>query len=318
MTSEFDLIDRYFSRSVSDARIAVGDDAAVVEPAPGHDLVITTDTLVSGVHFFPDVAPRALGHKALAVNLSDLAAMGARPRWALLAVTLSKVDESWLSDFSGGFYDLAQRFGVSLIGGDTTHGPLSITVTVLGEVVAGTALRRDRACIGDEVWVSGQLGSAALALQHLRGDMRLKGKDLEACLARLEMPTPRVELGRELVDVASSAIDVSDGLIADAGHLCRRSGVAMEIAYDDVPGISEVLHLKGDRLVREALLAGGDDYELLFTAPSAVAPRMNSISARVGLALTRIGRVVAGGEVRVLDQSGSVIGVDRGGYDHFV
>lgn len=317
MTSEFELIDRYFSRPVTDAKLGAGDDAALVEPSPGHDLALTTDTLVCKVHFSPDITPRALGHKALAVNLSDLAAMGAKPRWALLAMTLPKADEPWLSDFADGFYDLARHHSVSLIGGDTTHGPLAVTVTALGEIAAGKALRRDQARVGDEVWVSGQLGSAALALQHLRGDMRLKGKGLETCMARLEMPTPRVELGRELVDIATSAIDVSDGLIADAGHVCSSSSVAMEIAYADVPCMSDVLHLKGDSLVRKALLAGGDDYELLFTAPAAASAQMDSISARLGLSLTRIGRVVPGREVRVLDESGGVVAVDSGGYDHF-
>ena len=317
MTTEFELIERYFSRPTPDADFGVGDDAAVVEPAAGHQLVITTDTLVSGVHFFPDVAPRSLGHKALAVNLSDLAAMGAQPRWALLAITLPKVDEPWLSDFSAGFYDLAQRHRVSLIGGDTTRGPLAMSVTALGEVAIGKALRRNQARAGDQVWVSGQIGSAALALLHLRGDLRLKGTGLEVCMSRLQMPVPRIELGRELVGVASSAIDVSDGLVADARHLSSQSGVALEIHYDDVPRISDVMHLQGDRLVRQALLAGGDDYELLFTVPPATAAQLDAISARSGLALTRIGRVVPGDGVRVLDASGAAIDIDGGGFDHF-
>lgn len=317
MTTEFELIDRYFSRPTGDARLGVGDDAALVEPAAGHDLVVTTDTIVSGVHFLPDVEPSSLGHKALAVNLSDLAAMGARPRWALLAIAVPKADDAWLSAFAEGFHDLCRRHGVTLIGGDTTRGPLAITVTALGEVASGSALRRDGARVGDELWVSGQIGSAALAMRHMHGDVRLKGNGLEACMARLEMPIPRVELGRALVDVASSAIDVSDGLVADAGHTCARSGVAMEITYADVPSISEVTHLKGDRVVREAMLTGGDDYELLFTVPAGAAVQMDSISARLGLALTRIGRVVAGEGVRVLDESGEVIAVDIGGYEHF-
>ncbi|UCH46704.1 MAG: thiamine-phosphate kinase [Betaproteobacteria bacterium] len=317
MTTEFELIDRYFSRPTSDATLGVGDDAALVEPSPGHELVVTADTIVSGVHFLPDTEPRSLGNKALAVNLSDLAAMGARPRWALLAVTVPKADDAWLSAFAEGFYDLARRHNVALIGGDTTRGPLAITVTALGEVASGTALRRDGARVGDELWISGQVGSAALALRHIRGEVRLKGKGLEACMARLERPIPRVELGQALVDVASSAIDVSDGLVADAGHICTCSGVGIEISYADVPSISEVTHLKGDQVIREALLAGGDDYELLFTVPAGESLQMDSISARLGLALTRVGRVVAGKEVHVLDESGEVIAVDIGGYEHF-
>ncbi len=317
MTTEFELIDRYFSRPVRDVRLSVGDDAALVALAPGNDLVVTADTLVSGVHFLPDTEPRGLGHKALAVNLSDLAAMGARPRWALLAITLPQADERWLSDFADGFYDLARRHAVELIGGDTTRGPLAITVTALGEIPVGKALRRDQARAGEELWVSGQLGSAALALRHLRGDVRLKGKELDACMARLETPTPRVELGRELLDIATSAIDISDGLVADAGHICARSSVGLDIGYEDIPSIPEVARLKGDRLIREALLAGGDDYELLFTVPAGKSLQLDSISARLGLALTRIGRVVPGEGVRVLDESGGVIAVDIGGYEHF-
>lgn len=318
MMSEFELIDRFFSRPVREAKLGAGDDAAMVAPAPGHDLVITTDTLVSGVHFLPDHQPGALGHKALAVNLSDLAAMGARPRWVLLAITLPQVDEQWLSDFSEGFYDLARRHQVELIGGDTTRGPLAITVTALGEVATGKGLRRDRAHAGDELWVSGQIGSAALALQHMRGDMRLKGKGLDACVARLEKPVARVELGRELIDVASSAIDVSDGLVADAGHICKCSGVGIEIRYAEIPTIPDIMHLKGDRLVRQAVLTGGDDYELLFTLPAAAASQLDAISGRLGVALTRIGRVVSGAGVRVLDESGGAIEIGVGGYEHFV
>ncbi len=317
MTTEFELIERFFSRHATGALLGVGDDAALITPSPGHDLAVTTDTIASGIHFMPDAEPRSLGSKALAVNLSDLAAMGARPRWTLLAITVPKADEAWFAGFSEGFYDLAGRHDVSLIGGDTTRGPLAITVTALGEVATGRALRRDGARVGDELWVSGQIGSAALAMRHIRGDVRLKGKGLEACMARLEAPIPRVELGRELSNVASSAIDVSDGLVADAGHICAASGVAIEIAYADVPSISDVTHLKGDRVVRNAMLAGGDDYELLFTAAAGEARQMDSISARLGLALTRIGRVVAGEGVHVLDQSGGVISVDIGGYEHF-
>ena len=317
MISEFELIDRFFSQPVRNAKVGVGDDAAVIAPSAGHDLVITTDTLVSGVHFLPDHDPFALGHKVLAVNLSDLAAMGARPHWVMLAITLPQVNEQWLSAFSDGFLDLARQHELDLIGGDTTQGPLAFTVTAMGEVVAGKALRRNQASVGDELWVSGQIGSAALALRHLRGDVRLKGRDLEACMARLEKPVARVELGRELVDVASSAIDVSDGLVADAGHIGERSGVGIEINYAQIPTVAEIAHLKGDQQVREALLTGGDDYELLFTAPAAATVQLDSISGRLGLALTRIGRVVTGSGIRVLDESGGLVEIGAGGYEHF-
>lgn len=317
MTTEFELIERFFSRPASGTLLGVGDDAALITPSPGHDLVVTTDTIVSGVHFLPDAEPRNLGCKALAVNLSDLAAMGARPRWALLAITVPKADDAWLSAFSEGFYDLARRHDVSLIGGDTTRGPLAVAVTALGEVATGRALRRDGARVGDELWVSGQIGSAALAMRHIRGDVRLKGKGLEGCMARLEAPIPRVELGKALINIASSAIDVSDGLVADAGHICAASGVAIEISFSDVPSMSDVEHLKGDRVVRDALLTGGDDYELLFTVAAGESRQLDAISGQLGLALTRIGRVVSGEGVQVLDQSGGVIAVDAGGYQHF-
>ncbi|KPK31345.1 MAG: thiamine monophosphate kinase [Betaproteobacteria bacterium SG8_40] len=317
MSTEFDLIDRFFSRSSPAAKLGVGDDAALVEPSAGHDLAMTMDTLVSGVHFSPNCEPRALGHKALAVNLSDLAAMGARPRWVMLAITLPAIDEAWLEDFAGGFYDLAQRYDVALIGGDTTHGPLSLTVAATGEVAADKALRRDGARAGDEVWVSGHIGSAALALRHRRGELRLKGGDLDICSTRLDRPAPRIELGEALVGVASSAIDVSDGLVADAGHIAQRSGVRIEIRYDAVPVIAGLMHLKADHGVRSAVLAGGDDYELLFTVPAHAAGQLDRVSATLGLALTRIGVVVPGSGVAVLDSSGSVIDVGSGGYDHF-
>jgi thiamine-monophosphate kinase len=318
MTTEFDLIARFFSRPVRGAKLGVGDDAAIVAPSLACDLVVTTDTLVCGVHFLPDHNPRALGHKALAVNLSDLAAMGARARWVLLAMTLPQVDEQWLAQFSDGFYDLAQRNALDLIGGDTTRGPLAITVTAIGEVETGKALRRDKAQVGEQLWVSGQIGSAALALQHIHGETRLRGNGLEQCMERFEAPLPRLDLGHELVGVASSAIDISDGLVADAGHLCERSGVGIEIGLAHVPVIPDVMHLKGDARVRQALLSGGDDYELLFTAPTGAAPQLDAISGRLGLALTCIGRVVPGNTVRVLDDTGAVIHTGTGGYEHFV
>ena len=278
---------------------------------------MTVDTLVSGKHFAPDVAARALGHKSLAVNLSDIAAMGACPRWAMLAITLPEVDEAWLGEFAEGFHALASAHGVGLIGGDTTRGPLSITVTVTGEVARQRALRRATAQPGDEVWVSGQIGSAALALRHRRGELRLKGSDLEACNARLDMPLPRVELGQALSGIASSAIDISDGLVAEARHIAEASGMAIELGYESVPVLPGVMHLKQDQLVRNAVLSGGDDYELLFTVPARNAANLDSVSARLGLSLTRIGRVTNGSGVRVLDASGAELGAGSGGYDHF-
>lgn len=317
MTSEFDLIARFFSRPARSAILGVGDDAALVELSEGNEFVVTSDTLVSGTHFFSDAEPRTVGHKALAVNLSDLAAMGARPRWMLLSITLPKIDENWLSKFADGFYDLAQHYGVELIGGDTTRGPLAVTVTAIGEVPAGMALRRDRARQGDDIWVSGQMGSAALALAHSRGDLRLKGSVLEKCLAKLHTPMPRIELGGELAGIATSAIDVSDGLVADAEHMAQQSGVRMEISYADVPCAAEAMSMKNQPLVLQAILAGGDDYELLFSVPPSRLAMIDAISVRLGLALTRVGRVRNGSGVVVLDKSGKAIDLKVKGHDHF-
>jgi thiamine-monophosphate kinase len=317
MNSEFDLIARYFSRPTHNAILGVGDDAALVRPSEGAEIAVSSDTLVAGIHFLSDAQPRAVGHKALAVNLSDLAAMGARPRWVLLAITLPQIDANWLSEFADAFYRLAQNYGVDLIGGDTTRGPLAITVTVIGEVSSGMALQRDSARPGDDIWVSGQIGSAALALAHLRGDVRLKGGGLQECLAKLHTPEPRIDLGRELAGVANSAIDVSDGLVADAEHIAQRSDVRMEISYADVPCAPEVMSMKDQPLARQAILAGGDDYELLFSAPPDRSALIDAISARLRLALSRIGRVRAGSGVVVLDESGKAIELKVKGHDHF-
>jgi thiamine-monophosphate kinase len=317
MTPEFDLIARFFSRPVRGAILGGGDDAALLAPTEGNQIVVTSDTLVCGIHFLAETDPRALGHKTLAVNLSDLAAMGARPRWVLLAITLPEVNESWLSAFADGFYDLAQRNGVELVGGDTTRGPLSLTVTAIGEVPAGKALRRDQAHEGEDLWVSGQLGSAALALAHLRGDLRMKGSGLDECLARLHTPVPRVELGQELVGIASSAIDVSDGLVADAEHIALRSDVRIEMFYADVPCAGAVMPMKNQPLVQQALLAGGDDYELLFSVPSDRSEQIAVVSARLRLAVTRIGRICSGSGVTVLDDSGKAMDLKVKGHDHF-
>lgn len=317
MPSEFEVIARYFSRHTRTASLGIGDDAALVMPSVDSELAIACDTLVSGTHFFADVEPAALGHKSLAVNLSDIAAMGGRPRWALLAITLPEANAAWLEAFSEGFFSLAKQFGVELIGGDTSRGPLTITVTIIGEVVAGRALRRDQASDGDDLWVSGQIGSAALALQHLRGNLRLKGLALEQSMVRLLAPVPRVELGRALLGVASSAIDVSDGVLADAGHIAQCSGVGMDIHLADIPYLPELTRFKADPLFQHALLAGGDDYELLFTAAPDQSARIAAISTELALDLTRIGRVRDGSSVDILDENGIAMEISVKGHDHF-
>jgi thiamine-monophosphate kinase len=237
--TEFDLIRRYFTHAARGAVLGVGDDAALVRVAARNELAVSADMLVEGRHFHAGADPQRLGHKALAVNLSDLAAMGAKPRWATLALALPKIDEKWLGAFSRGFMALARRYAVALVGGDTTRGPLNIAVQIMGEVPAGKALRRDGAKAGDDVWVSGYLGEAAMALDMIesKGWRRISAADRRMLEARLHEPTPRVALGAALRGVAHSAIDISDGLLADLGHICERSRVSAKIEWEAVPAM---------------------------------------------------------------------------------
>ena len=305
--------------------LGVGDDGALVRPSVNCELVISTDLLVEGTHFFSDADPEFLGWKTLAVNLSDMAAMGATPRWATLGCALNSVspaptgkfadsrDDVWLAAFARGFFACADRFGVDLIGGDTTRGVAGATtfsVTIIGEVPHGQALRRDGAQIADHIWVSGNPGRAALGLAHLRGRTALKGSNLEGCLEALHRPIPRVELGLALRGVASAAIDVSDGLLADLGHLLSASSVSANLQMNDLPEIG---------LARDAFLAGGDDYELAFTASPTRTDEILAIAKWLNLPLREIGVVVTGkvGAVKVLDQQGIDITPARRGFDHF-
>jgi thiamine-monophosphate kinase len=318
MASEFEIIRKYFTRSAPSAVLGVGDDCALIAPRPGMVLAVSTDTLNSGVHFLPDADPGKLGHKALAVNLSDIAAMGADPRWVTLALTLPEAEEKWIAAFAEGFFRLAHSFEVDLIGGDTTQGPLSITVTAIGEVPPGLALRRDAARAGDEIWMSGATGEAALALAHLRGRVALPGKALEACLARLHTPEPRIELGGRLRGFAHAAIDVSDGLLADLGHILEASGVGAEIEWEKLPRAEGLARCSDRALATECLLTGGDDYELVFTAPPPKRAEIEALGRDLGLPLTRIG-VATRGEPQaiVLDAQGKIVPTPRKGYDHF-
>jgi len=317
MLSEFDLINRYFNRPTRHTVLGVGDDAALLAVTAGHELVASTDTMVEGVHFFPDVEPDSLGHKALAVNLSDLAAMGATPKWAMLVLTVPNADEAWLDGFARGFFALATEHDVDLVGGDTARGPRNICVQIMGEVPHGRALRRDGAKVGDDVWVSGHVGDAAAAVAHLKGDLRLRGSSLAHCLARLNRPAPRVALGRMLVGAANSAIDISDGLVADLGHICERSGVGAVIEFAAVPCSAELMPLREQALVTRAILTGGDDYELCFTAVAGRRSEIEALSGQAGLALSRAGRIVTGKGVVVVDQTGKSMSVKDGGFDHF-
>ncbi|MDR1064542.1 MAG: thiamine-phosphate kinase [Azoarcus sp.] len=316
MPSEFDLIRRYFTRPATHTDLSVGDDAALIGIAPGAQLAITTDTLVAGTHFFPDAAPCDLGWKTLAVNLSDLAAMGAQPRWATLALTLPGIDEDWIAAFADGFFDCAGRYGVDIVGGDTTRGPLAMTVTLFGETPAGAAITRSGGKPGDELWVSGQPGLAALGLAHLQGRVRLA--DASRALAALHHPTPRIEPGLALRGLAHAMIDISDGLAGDLGHLCERSGLGATLDATALPmtalcetGVNKVL-------ARQYLLAGGDDYELLFAAPPSARGNIEALAHRLGLPFTRIGHFAArAGPIQLREADGSKHTVKTSGYDHF-
>jgi thiamine-monophosphate kinase len=319
LPSEFDIIRRYFTRPVTRALLGVGDDCALIAPQKGAVLAVSTDMLVEGRHFLAGTDAAELGHKALAVNLSDLAAMGAAPRYATLALALPEADETWLAAFARGFFTLAETFGVELIGGDTTRGPRNICITVMGEVPAELALRRDGAKAGDDIWLSGCTGEAALALAHLEGRARLGGAALARCLRRLHAPSPRVALGLALRGMATGAIDVSDGLTADVGHIAECSGLSAELRYAQLPRSPALKACADERLAQECLLAGGDDYELAFTAAPDARAMMAALAAEAGLALTCIGSVKAGaaGSVSVIDADGRPIPLQRKGFDHF-
>lgn len=318
--TEFEIIERFFSHPTPGTVLGVGDDAALMRVAPGMDLAVSTDMLVCGRHFFADAEPARLGHKTLAVNLSDMAAMGATPRWVTLSLALPRADAAWLGAFARGFMRLARRYKTDLVGGDTTRGPLTLCVQIMGLVPAGGALRRDGARAGDDVWVSGTLGDAALAVAALNRQVRVEKPVLARLVRRLDLPTPRIELGIALRGIARSAIDVSDGLVADLGHICERSRLAAEVEIERVP-LSAALKSCEDRVARRtAQLAGGDDYELCFTAPAARREAVVRAARGARVRVTRIGRMTkpVGGATRVtVLEGGKPLALRRAGFDHF-
>ena len=310
---EFDLIARIRARVATraDVVLGIGDDAALLAPPPGRQLVVTADTLNEGVHFPRGTSPADVGWKALAVNLSDLASMGAEPAWCTLSLSLPQSDPAWIEGFLDGFLDLAGQHDIALVGGDTTRGPLSIAVTAMGLVEPGRALRRDGARVGDEVWVTGTLGDAA-------GGLALLDREpVPALRARLDRPTPRVAAGRALAGIATACVDVSDGLLADLGHVCARSHVAAHLDVDALPASAALREAFGeaDRIALQA--SGGDDYELCFTAPADAGADIGAVSAQLGLRITRIGRIVAGEGVHPVDAKSQPWSSPRRGYDHF-
>lgn len=316
--SEFSLIDRFFSAQATmrdDVVVGIGDDAAVLNVPPDQQLAAAVDTLVAGVHFPPTARAVSIGHKALAVNLSDLAAMGARPAWALLALTLPEVDEDWMQEFAAGFFALADRFGVALVGGDTTQGPLTVSVQLFGCVPKGQAVQRRGAQPGDQIFVSGTLGDAGLALRQI-----LSGTTCPDALAmRLHRPEPRVQLGERLRGLATAAIDVSDGLLADLGHILTRSGVGARVRVDHVPRSAAFqTHLSVTDVDWYALpLSAGDDYELCFTVPLMQSVALHAQADALQCPITHIGEIVSEPGLKCLYEDGRVY-VDPGhGYEHF-
>ncbi|MCX7208135.1 MAG: thiamine-phosphate kinase [Proteobacteria bacterium] len=314
--NEFDLIAHYFKRPAKNADLGVGDDAALVSVAAGHQLAISADMLVEGRHFFPDADPERLGRKVLAVNLSDLAAMGATPSWFTLSIALPKIDEPWLAAFSRGLLAMADEYDISLIGGDTTRGPLTIAIQIAGSLPRGQALLRSGARLGDEIWVSGPLGEAAAAVMHRSGRVSLADNIAARCDLRLDLPTPRIALGQRLRGIASAALDISDGLLADLRHICEQSACGAEVWLDSVP-FAEDLAALPDALRQEAILAGGDDYELCFTASPDQHKAIISRGVELDLGLTCVGKIIHGDIVQLLDANKQPLPITFHGFDHF-
>jgi thiamine-monophosphate kinase len=317
--SEFDLIARYFVRPAhpkNRAMLGIGDDCALLLQQDGMQTAISSDMLVEGRHFFAGADAQKLGHKSLAVNLSDLAAMGAEPVAFTLALSLPSADERWLAKFSAGLFALADEHNCELIGGDTTKGPLNICITIFGQTPIGTALRRDAAQIGDDIWVSGSLGDARLALGAMVKEYELDAKALNTAALRLHTPQPRVALGLALRGVAHAALDLSDGLIGDLGHILKKSGVGASLNVDALPA-GAMLQKQSTEMRRRFTVAGGDDYELCFTAPVSRREAVLGAAMSADTAVTRIGSIEAATGTRLLDSDGKILDLQFASFDHF-
>ena len=318
---EFDLIARFFTRPQRSDRVelGIGDDCALIDGGPDRSWAVTTDMLVEGVHFLSETTPEALGHKALAVNLSDLAACGVQPRCFFMAIALPRVDEAWLGAFTGGLFAVSDRFGCTLAGGDTTRSAAGVTISIaaVGEVPPGQALLRSGAQVGDDVWVSGRVGDGALGLALRRDGLTIDASERAALIDKLERPIPRIELGLALRGIASSAIDISDGLAGDLGHILQRSGVAATLDWGAIP-ISAALARMPLAFQRRCVFEGGDDYELLFTATPAKRAAVQSAGRNAQVAVSRIGSIRAGsGGLTVIDAHGLPVDIEARAFDHF-
>jgi thiamine-monophosphate kinase len=313
--AEFDIIAKYFTRPAQ-ADVGIGDDAALIRVRDGHQLAVSADMSVAGTHFFSDIDAFAIGWKSMAVNVSDMAAMGAQPKWATLSIALPALDEPWLKGFSGGLFACADAFGVSLIGGDTTRGPLNIGINIMGEVPFGQALQRCGAQVGDDIWVSGVLGRAALWLQHRLGQLELRAEDVSMLSEAMHHPQPRVALGLALRGIATAALDVSDGLLADLGHLLKASKVGATVDWRAIAQPVLQNSRVSESVLQQVVLAGGDDYELCFTAPAAQRQAVFALSGQLDVPLSRIGRIQAEPGLKVFDANKPII-LSQKGYDHF-
>lgn len=316
---EFDLIDRYFKQPPRLADVGIGDDCAVWTPRPGHQLAFSADMLVEGRHFLSTVNPQHLGHKSLAVNLSDLAACGATPQAFLLSLSLPRVDEAWLAGFSKGLFQLAKVHACELIGGDTTQGPLNIAITVMGDTPHGQSLLRSGARVGDDLYVSGHLGDARLALEAFRGNVSLPQAVFDLARLRMECPTPRIALGQALRGIATAMADISDGLLGDLGHILKASRVGAEIDTRTTAGLMLTSGLWScpEDLAMTCVLSGGDDYELVFSAAPGAAHQVASAAQATHTPVTRIGRITESQNLVVLGADGQPLARKFQSFDHF-
>ncbi|MGB2833369.1 MAG: thiamine-phosphate kinase [Methylotenera sp.] len=321
MSPEFNLIQQYFTRPTRHTNLSIGDDAALISLALGMELAISTDMLVAGTHFFHDADAYQLGWKSLAVNVSDMAAMGANPKWVTLAIALPEINHVWLAEFSRGFFACADAFNVDLIGGDTTRGPLTISVQIMGEVPAGQALKRSGAKADDDIWVSGQLGCAALGLAHLQNKIIVDATIATTCLEALHAPQPRAALGLALRGIAHSCIDVSDGLLADLGHILNASNLGATVHLEQIPCHAFLQARLEELTFQQLILAGGDDYELCFTAPKSSREVIMQLSQKLHLPLSLIGEtcINAGVEKNKLTVccQNIILNISKKGFDHF-
>jgi thiamine-monophosphate kinase len=312
-TSEFEIIDRYFKKKIKHTSLGIGDDAAVIDVQKKHQLAISSDMLIENIHFLKNTNPSHLGWKSLAVNISDIAAMGAKPKWATLSISLPEINHIWLKKFSEGFFKCAKKFNVDLIGGDTTKGPLGISITIMGEIKKNQSLLRSEAKIGDDIWVTGQLGLAAMGLASLQGRLKLPLRLKLKCIKALEMPSPKTSLGSRLPRYANSCVDISDGLIQDLNHILKASKVGATLILDDIP--CEPLIQKSKKY--QFVLNGGDDYELLFTAPKKNRAFIEKIAKQTNTAAHIIGVIKREKTLKIYDQQTNLIAFKYKGFDHF-